>query len=203
VGQEAICTVRHEGKSISGKALLETSELILRGDVPLKIPFSAITSIKAVDGELQVRTKSGVTVFVLGAKAEKWRDRIANPKSLIEKLGPKAEETVSVVGNFSGTFLQELKQAGALVANDKVPPATKWIFVDVEAKSDLSRIKAAAKSMKDAMALWIVYPKGQKHLTESDVRGAGLKAGLTDVKVASFSSTHTALKFVIPKAKRK
>lgn len=84
MGQEAICTVRHEGKSISGKALLETNELIVRGELPLKIPFSAITSLKAVDGELHVRTKSGMTVFVLGAKAEKWRERIANPKSLIE-----------------------------------------------------------------------------------------------------------------------
>jgi hypothetical protein len=34
------------------------------------------------------------------------------------------------------------------------------------------------------------------------VRGAGLKAGLVDVKVAGFSETHTALKFVIPKGKR-
>jgi hypothetical protein len=203
VGQEAICTIRQEGKSIRGKALLETSELILRGNVPLNIPFSAITSLKAVDGELHVRTKAGLTVFVLGAKAEKWRDRIANPKSLIEKLGPKADESVSVVGKFSAEFLQELKQAGALVAKEKVPSATKWIFVDVEAKSDLARVGAAAKSMKDAMALWIVYPKGQKDLTENDVRGAGLKAGLTDVKVARFSATHTALKFVKPKAKRK
>ncbi len=48
----------------------------------------------------------------------------------------------------------------------------------------------------------IVYPKGQKTITESTVRTAGLKAGLTDIKVVGFSATHTALKFVIPKAKR-
>ena len=41
-----------------------------------------------------------------------------------------------------------------------------------------------------------------KTITESDVRSSGVKAGLTDIKVASFSSTHTALKFVIPKSKR-
>jgi hypothetical protein len=52
------------------------------------------------------------------------------------------------------------------------------------------------------MALWIIYPKGQKSVSESHVRSAGLKSGLTDIKVANFSSTHTALKFVIPKAKR-
>jgi hypothetical protein len=52
--------------------------------------------------------------------------------------------------------------------------------------------------MQGAAALWIVYPKGQKHITENDVLAAGRKAGLKDVKVVGFSPTHTALKFVIP-----
>jgi hypothetical protein len=56
--------------------------------------------------------------------------------------------------------------------------------------------------MKGATALWIVYPKGQKSTTENDVIAAGRKTGLKDVKVVGFSSTHTALKFVIPLDKR-
>jgi hypothetical protein len=56
--------------------------------------------------------------------------------------------------------------------------------------------------MKGATALWIVYPKGQKSITESDVIAAGRKKGLKDIKVVGFSSTHTALKFVIPLDKR-
>lgn len=35
-----------------------------------------------------------------------------------------------------------------------------------------------------------------------DVLQAGRQAGLTDTKVARFSGTHTALKFVIPLARR-
>jgi hypothetical protein len=56
--------------------------------------------------------------------------------------------------------------------------------------------------VKGAAALWIVYPKGQKSITENDVITAGRKTGLKDVKVVGFSSTHTALKFVIPLDKR-
>jgi hypothetical protein len=56
--------------------------------------------------------------------------------------------------------------------------------------------------LKGAAALWIVYPKGQKDITENDVLAAGRKAGLKDVKVVGFSPTHTALKFVIPVARR-
>jgi len=47
-----------------------------------------------------------------------------------------------------------------------------------------------------------VYEKGKKELTENDVIAAGRKAGLKDVKVVGFSSTHTALKFVLPLEKR-
>jgi hypothetical protein len=67
---------------------------------------------------------------------------------------------------------------------------------------ELSSVAKIAKSLKGATALWIVYPKGQKAITENDVIAAGRKTGLKDVKVVGFSSTHTALKFVIPLDKR-
>jgi hypothetical protein len=40
-------------------------------------------------------------------------------------------------------------------------------------------------------------------VSESAVRAAALAAGLVDVKVARVSATHTAEKFVIPKAERR
>jgi hypothetical protein len=56
--------------------------------------------------------------------------------------------------------------------------------------------------MNGSVALWVVYRKGQKEITEMDVIGTGRKSGLKDVKVVGFSPTHTALKFVIPLHKR-
>ena len=56
-------------------------------------------------------------------------------------------------------------------------------------------------SLSSAGALWIVYPKGRQEITELQVLDAGRAAGLVDVKVVSFSATHTALKFVRPKIK--
>ena len=56
--------------------------------------------------------------------------------------------------------------------------------------------------LKPDGALWIVYPKGVPEIREMDVLLAGREAGLKDTKVASFSATHTALRFVIPIAKR-
>ena len=76
MGNEATCKVRF-GKQVSeGKALLETTEILFRGEFRLKIPFSTLKSAKAVDGELRLQTAEGVAVFYLGAAAEKWRDKI-------------------------------------------------------------------------------------------------------------------------------
>jgi hypothetical protein len=66
----------------------------------------------------------------------------------------------------------------------------------------LSSVAKIARSLKGATALWIVYPKGQKSITENDVIDSGRKTGLKDVKVVGFSASHTALKFVIPLDKR-
>jgi hypothetical protein len=76
------------------------------------------------------------------------------------------------------------------------------IFYGAEATSELPRIKKIIPALAGNGALWIVYPKGRKEITELQVLAAGREAGLVDIKVVSYSPTHTALKFVRPKAKR-
>src|SRR5438132_11904928 len=98
MGNEATCQVHFDRQQSEGKALLETSEILFRGEFRLKIPFSTIKSAKAMDGELRLQTSHGLAVFHLGAAAEKWRDKILHPKSRIEKLGVKAEARVSLLG---------------------------------------------------------------------------------------------------------
>lgn len=201
MGQELACSVLADGKSHRGKALLESNEILFRGGLRLKIPFASIRKMEAGEGKLHVRTKESHYVFDLGPKAEKWRDRIANPKSLLDKLGVKPGDSVSLQGSFPSDFLAELKNHGALVARGK-STSPSWIFLAADSLADLAKVKSAASALKNSAALWIIYPKSLKTITEHDVRGAGLRAGLTDVKVASFSPTHTALKFVIPVSRR-
>jgi hypothetical protein len=88
------------------------------------------------------------------------------------------------------------------VSKSKVAGDSAWIFFRADSKEDLGALSKISKSMEGAAAVWIVYPKGQKRITENDVLAAGRKCGLKDVKVVGFSSTHTALKFVIPLSQR-
>ena len=206
MGNEAACTA-HFGKSSStGKVLLETSELLFRpaaGGPRIKIPFSAIKSAKAVDGELRLQTTGGPVSFELGAAAEKWCQKILHPRTRAEKLGVKSGIHVSVLGDFDPGFLRELRAATTNIFEGKLHPSAELVFLPVDSGKDLqSAINKVAKSIGGATSLWIVYPKGKKEITEKEVLSAGRKTGLKDVKVVGFSSTHTALKFVVPVSRR-
>lgn len=203
MGNEAICKVRFGKQESEGKALLETSEVLFRGDFRLKIPFSGIKSAKAVDGELRLQTAEGLASFHLGsATAGKWLGKILHPKSRIEKLGVKPSAKVSLIGGFDSEFLQEVGDLTKSITKGKVAGDAEHVFFAADAKEDFSALSKIAKGISGASALWIVYPKGQKHITENDVLAVGRKCGLKDVKVVGFSPTHTALKFVIPLTKR-
>jgi len=198
VGNELKCNVKFGKQESQGKVLLETNEILFRGDFRLKIPFSTIKSAKAVDGELRLQTAQGLAIFQLGAVAEKWREKILHPKSRIEKLGVKPGAKISLFGNFDPDFLREVGALTKSVIKDKAAADSDCIFFAADSKQDLGTLSKIAQSMQGAAALWVVYPKGMKHITENDVLGAGRKCGLKDVKVVGFSATHTSLKFVIP-----
>lgn len=202
MGQEVVCTARWAGKNVQGKTLLETAEIIFRGEPRLKIPFSSIREVTAVDGELRLKTDAGSVVFELGDRAEKWRQKITNPKSVLEKLGVKPAETVAVFGKPDAEFVKKLGEQESPTEREKVSAGTRLMFLFGETLGALSQIKKLTVKMQGNAALWVVYPKGQKTITETDVLTAGRRVGLKDVKVVGFSATHTALKFVIPAEKR-
>jgi hypothetical protein len=205
VGQEAICTLRYGKRPLEGKALLETSEVIFRpanGGARVTIAFSTIKSAKAVDGELRLQTPEGLAIFELGAPAERWCEKILHPKTRAEKLGVKEGGSVSLIGAFDEEFLRELRGAVKNIDDGKIAAGSELIFLSADSAKELIGIGKAAKAMKAATGLWVVYPKGKKEITENDVLSAGRKAGLKDVKVVGFSRTHTALKFVVPVSER-
>jgi hypothetical protein len=72
----------------------------------------------------------------------------------------------------------------------------------VDSPAPLSKLASLRKRIHPAGAIWVVWPKGQPHIKEDHVRAAAKSSGLTDVKVCSFSNTHSALKLMIPRALR-
>jgi len=198
MGKEAKCVLRTAGQRYEGRALLETRELIFRGaEYRLKILFSDIEKVQAADGELEIKTNDGVAIFEVRSVAGKWLEKILHPKSRLEKLGVKAGTRVALLGEMDPAFTTELRQSEAQVLG-KDADSAELLFLLVADQAVIKKVNGAARELKSAAGLWIVYPKGKKEITEQDVINAGRKAGLKDVKVVGFSATHTALKFVIP-----
>lgn len=202
MGQEADCTATFGTKSSKGRAYLETDALIFRGTFRLTIPFAQMTSVKAQDGRLVVRSRGGAVTLVLGPRAGSWRQRILHPKSLIDKLGVKPQDRVAALGIGEPDFLRQLRSRTDGVTRARAPRNLDAIFLQADRMAVLDRLRPLRAALKPAGAIWVVAPKGVTGITEADVLAAGRRAGLVDVKVVRFSETHTAHKFVIPKARR-
>ena len=77
------------------------------------------------------------------------------------------------------------------------------IFFAAHAPRDLSRLEAIAGRLEPAGAIWLIRAKGRgAPISERQSMAAGKQAGLVDVKVVSYSDTHSAEKYVIPVARR-
>ena len=59
MGQEIKCRVDYGKQSSKGQALLETAEVIFRGDFRLKIPFRSIRTLEAASGKLMIGFEEG------------------------------------------------------------------------------------------------------------------------------------------------
>lgn len=202
MGREILCRAKSGGKWFQGKALLETNEVIFRGDLRLKIPLTALDSAVANDGKLTLKWSGNSATFELGEQAEKWAHAILNPKSTADKLGIKPGLRISMLHLPNDKVTEDAKKAAAEFSADKSLLDSDVVFYGAATAADLMKMKKLTSSMASNGALWLVYPKGKKDITELQVLNAGRAAGLVDVKVVSYSATHTALKFVRPKAKR-
>jgi hypothetical protein len=209
MGAEARCQLRVGEAVHEGKALLETDELLFRGEkrgtergMRLAIPLASIRGVSGANGALRVLFEGGDATFVLGDQAEKWAEKIRSPKSLIDKLDVKPEHTVSVVAIDASDFIESLRARAARVVIGRFAPKSSVIFLGAENVAGLSCLEKAAAAMARDGAIWVVHAKGTAGLRDTEIFAEAKRLGLTYTKVARFSATHTAEKLVIPKASR-
>jgi hypothetical protein len=202
MGSDAACTLHLDGRATRGTALLEQHDLIFRGPFRLAIPLKEIQSARATGGSLAIRFGARSATFDLGAPAARWADKIMNPPSRADKLGMKPGLTVLLMGVSDPAFRAELVSRDVKIVTKEPADGADAVFFAAERPAALNRLARLRLALKPNGAIWVVRPKGQAGVSESAVMAAGKQAGLVDVKVVSFSDTHTAEKFVIPVAKR-
>ncbi len=212
MGQKAQTGARINDRVERGTVVLETDFLLFRSArldpgsghaaIRLRIPFKEIKKLEARDGWLELKYGKQSVGFELGSRAKKWAEKIRSPRSLLDKLGVKPDSRVSVLGVRDENFLKQLRERTSAMASGEKATDCDFVFFAAESREDLVQLKSLVSALKKTGAAWVVYPKGQEQITENDVLAAGKAAALVDVKVCGFSATHTALKFVIPVARR-
>jgi len=200
MGREAICTATYNGETSEGKAHLDTDALIFRGGFRLSVPYKEVECAQAMDGKLSLRFRGQSALLELGSEAAPWAERILNPPSLMKKLGVKPGLTAAIMGPIESEFVRDIEREGVGVLVDSAP--VDLVFLQSDEPAELVRTQEAARRISPEGAVWVITPRGRPELRDIEVMAAGKAVGLVDVKVCRFSDTHTALKFVIPKADR-
>ena len=201
MGYDTTCAATYKKQTSVGRAQLETDHVLFRGDFRVKLPLASITAVSTRGGVLSLKSVQGTLTLSIGPAAEKWAAKITSPPSRVQKLGVKPEMRVSVLGVADGAFEAELKAAGADVST-RLRRDSDQIYIAIESAADLGRFKTVLPSVKQEGAVWAIRRRGLKDASEAATMAAGIAAGLVDVKVARFSETHTAEKFVRPVASR-
>ena len=202
MGDEVRCVARWEERHSEGKATLESTELRFRGDFRLSIPFHDMRTVEASDGMLHVSFVGGTVAFDLGPLAEKWANKIRNPRSILDKLGVKPHQKIAVVGPLDLQLVKQLEERSGELAVGLPRPDSDLIFLAAERTSDLRQLGPLQRFLKRNGAIWVVRPKGGAGPAEREVMEAGKAAGLVDTKVVSLSVTYTAEKYAIPVSRR-
>jgi hypothetical protein len=194
MGREANCTCRWSGNTAEVKALLETAELILRGEIRRRIPFRDMQNLCVDDGKLCFTTgNESVALFLGEALATKWAKDISSPPSLAKKLGISEETILHIIGHVQDDTLKAaIAEAGKVAAS-----GCNLIVACVDSPATLhAAVRKSITRLHDGIPIWLVYPKGSgKSLGESMIRSMLLAEGMVDTKVAAVSAPLTAIRF--------
>jgi hypothetical protein len=118
-------------------------------------------------------------------------------KPLLDRLGVKPGMRVAVLGIEDAGFMKQLRGRAADIVLGKPRAVCDIVFLAANDARDLELLKVAKHWIEPNGAVWMIRVKGPgAPLRDTDLIAAGLAAGLVDNKIASFSDTQGAMRFV-------
>jgi hypothetical protein len=122
---------------------------------------------------------------------------------LLDKLGVRPGMRVAIIDVEDETIRPLLADRTSDIMDGRPAPETDIVLLGADSTDALERLEALSDRIRPNGAIWVVSRKGKAAtLRDVDVIDAAKAAGLVDNKVVSFSATHTALRLVIPVARR-
>ncbi|WP_448950875.1 hypothetical protein [Labrys neptuniae] len=194
MGREARTTCRWNGGSGEVRALLETSELILRGAFQARYALADLTNIRVEGVSLVFTAGDGDIALALGAKpAASWAKKmLAPPPSLADKLGLSPNSKAWLIGTTDSPELISALHGHETAAREE-------IRLSLAVTGDAAELRAALtwhEKLPAGTPIWIVHGKGAgTDFGEAPVRTLMRKAGYRDNKACAISEKLSATRY--------
>jgi hypothetical protein len=118
-------------------------------------------------------------------------------RPLLDKLGVKPGSKIAIVNLENPGFIKLLRERTTDIVVGKPRSKYDLVFMGADTPADLRKLDEVKRWIEPNGAIWVVRLKGGRGpLLDTDLIAAGLAAGLVDNKIASFSETHGAMRFV-------
>jgi hypothetical protein len=193
MGREATAHCQWAHESGTCKVLIETRELILRGDLRRRVPLSQLSDLSVHEDQLRFRVDQDQVALHFGPKlAQRWAKALtAPPPTLAKKLSISPESRLLILGKAESPELKAAIAQGRTSVNGEAD----LILAVVNTTRDLDL--ALGQLPANPPPLWIVHPKGPtSNIGELAVLETLRQRGFTDTKVASVSPQFTARRFI-------
>jgi hypothetical protein len=104
---------------------------------------------------------------------------------------------VAIVDVDDAAFLKLLRGRSGDVVHGRPGERCDLVFLGANDVAAARRLAELRTWIEPDGAVWVIRPKGPRTtLRDTDLIQVGLDAGLVDNKIASFSDTHSAMRFV-------
>ncbi|SIQ95569.1 hypothetical protein SAMN05880582_10534 [Rhizobium sp. RU20A] len=193
MGREALIHAEIGSEAGEVRALLESTEMILRGEIGRRYPKEAMTEVTVVGGVLHFRfADESVRLHLGGKMAQSWAAAIAKPPpSLRVKLGLDKGSLAMLIGEITDAALAEAT-AGSLVAHGAEAQMMIAVIDNPGTLAEARRIHGCFPTLP----LWTVYPKGSGvSFGDTAIRALLREAGFRDTKSCAVSDQFTATRY--------
>lgn len=193
MGREALVHAEVGAEAGEVKALLESRELILRGEIRRRFSKATMEGVRVQAGTLCFTVAGDAVCLHLGTKAaEVWAKAITTPPpSLRAKLGLDKGAKAVLVGVCDDAALTEAL-GGALVGN---AAEAMMLVACIDEPADLDAARAV-QAASPGLPVWTIYPKGKSVVFgDAAIRAAMRESGFRDTKSCAVSDHLTATRY--------